>query len=86
MAHNPLRHARHKIIKHDLSSTIRTLPSASEFHGISRTIGASRGLYRRSGISPCPEELSPQKYYFRQKGKCKNSLFSLFIMDIIKHV
>lgn len=36
------------------SSSIQTLLSASEFHRIN-AFGA-RGLYRRSGISPCPED------------------------------
>ena len=38
------------------SSSIRTIPSASELHRIS--LNEVRRLYCRSGITPCPEDIS----------------------------
>ena len=46
--------AKHTICT--LSSPIQTILSVSESHRILRK--NARGLYRRSGISPCPEEIS----------------------------
>ncbi len=42
------------------SSPIQTLLSVPESHRISEN---ARGLYRRSGISPCPEDILMQFNY-----------------------
>ncbi len=43
---------------YNTSSSIQTILSASEFHRVSRrNYTASRGLYRRWGITPRPEDI-----------------------------
>ena len=60
-----------------LSSPIQTILSVLESHQILRR--NARGLYRRSGISPCPEEyhiyLLP---YYNMKKNEFQGLFSIF--------
>lgn len=53
--------ARYKILKmysnfRSLPSSIQTVLSVLEFHQVNHYVG--RGLYRRSGFSPCPEGYS----------------------------
>jgi hypothetical protein len=48
-----IRHSGQKGFRIGLSSFIQTLLSVAESHCICLT---ARGLYRRSGISPCPED------------------------------
>lgn len=45
-----------KLIELPLPSSIQTLLSVLEFHQVSH-ISTARGLYRRSGITPCPEDM-----------------------------
>jgi hypothetical protein len=63
------------------SSPIQTILSASGFHGISPdglTSGVA-GFYRRSGISPCPEESAGKFRAMAEKtkgdGKSLDNLF-----------
>lgn len=53
-----MQKARAKRCQHvhkNISSSIQTILSVLEFHQILRL--HARGLYRRSGISPCPEDI-----------------------------
>ena len=50
-----------------VSSLIQTILSAPETHRINLS---ARGLYRRSGIAPCPEEyLIFHRYYTAMRGR-----------------
>ena len=67
-----------------ISSPIQTLLSVLEFHQVSRI--AARGLYHRSGISPCPEDLFNLCYCNTLLNKCQYLVnFFIFIWFFLQN-
>lgn len=57
-----ISHHKHKNMK-KMSFPIRTIPSVLEFHQISLHSLKGHGLYHRSGISPCPKDLTVLTFF-----------------------
>lgn len=55
-----------------LSSRIRTIPSAQEFHLLGE-LGSFADCYRRSGNSPCPEDHF-RSYYNPGNRRCQEAV------------